>query len=112
MSMRLIVEGEECSVQRYIRDLKQDKRYRFYHIHEFLLNPVEMKVECYVERTNNRLSEDKKPLAKVIMEIPDEHGAKKIEIDLLDIKLVNLLDGKTTIFGMSYDVYAHPSRKE
>lgn len=113
MSIRVTVEGDEQKVKEYLRDSQQDRRYKSYHQHEFLIGPSEVKVEHYVERLNRRIQQlEKNRVSKITIKTPEAFGSKKIEFDLLDARQVDLLDGKMTIHGKSYDPYSDPNPDE
>lgn len=117
MSIRVIVEGDETKVRQYVRESEQDKRYKSYHTNEFLTAPSEIKVERYVERLTRRIEQQSKRRVYTLtietseMENTEGQEAKKIELTLLDAKMFDLLDGKVTVHGKSYDAYADPNQE-
>jgi hypothetical protein len=106
MSIRLTIEGDEQQVDKYIRCLSEDKRYKYYVPHEFSTSITEKKVEYYVGESPSRMQEmEKKRLYKLTLKTTD---GEEIILDLLDLKVCDLLDGKTTLIGTNYDIYADP----
>lgn len=106
MAIRLSIEGEECKVEKYLRHIRKDRRWKYYSPHEFSTSMTEKKVEYYVAESPCRIQQrEENRLFKVRMETTE---GKVIEFDLLDVKQFDLNDGKTTILGKSYDIYTDP----
>lgn len=106
MAIRLTVEGDQCKVDRYLCHIQKDKRWKYYSPYEFLVSTTEKKVEYYIDESPHRMQErEKKRLATVAI---TTSGGIKIQLELLDVSLFDLNDGKTTLIGKSYDIYTDP----
>ncbi|WP_028777487.1 hypothetical protein [Shimazuella kribbensis] len=103
MSLRLVIEGESNKVFNFMSEVKRTKMYRFYDKTKFTVSPTESKVECYLDESL-QMKEKKRNVIKVVLQLSDE---KRLEIDILDSKILDLGD-KTIVIGKNYDIFAAP----
>lgn len=108
MSSRLIIEGETTKIQRLMDKVRESKLFRFYGSNKFFINKYESRLEYYVDE-HNRVEENKgRDLTTVTLDTQD---GKRIAIDLLDTKVVDMAVGTTLIMGKNYDIFAIPEEK-